>query len=121
MADLVWIKWYATVLRQDSLAAEVAAATIANPLLAGADGVPQPATGLDVTAPPYRALDVNGLPVEGLYVLGLQLSAVQWGTAIAAEAHPFGAPGEANDGAPYPSAQRTLRDADAVARDILGL
>ncbi|HET8978832.1 MAG TPA: hypothetical protein VFN87_11785 [Solirubrobacteraceae bacterium] len=25
MADLVWIKWYATVLRQDSLAAEVAA------------------------------------------------------------------------------------------------
>ncbi|HZE04584.1 MAG TPA: hypothetical protein VE127_05125 [Solirubrobacteraceae bacterium] len=27
MADLVWIKWYATVLRQDSLAAEVAAAS----------------------------------------------------------------------------------------------
>ncbi|WP_369046481.1 FAD/NAD(P)-binding protein [Sinomonas sp. P10A9] len=88
--------------------------------LAGADGVPQPASGLDVTVPPYRALDVNGLPVEGLYVLGLQLSAVQWGTAIAAEAHPFAAPGEANDGAPYPSGQRTLRDADAIARDILG-
>lgn len=87
--------------------------------LAGADGVPQPATGLDVTAPPYRALDVNGLPVEGLYVLGLQLSAVQWGTAIAAEAHPFAAPGEAHDGAPYPSGQRTLRDADAIARHIL--
>ena len=87
--------------------------------LAGADGAPQPASGLDVTAPPYRALDVNGQPVEGLYVLGLQLSAVQWGTAIAAQAHPYGEPGEAHDGAPYPSAQRTLRDADAIARDIL--
>jgi hypothetical protein len=88
--------------------------------LAGADGVPQPGSGLDVTAPPYRALDVNGQPVEGLYVLGLQLSAVQWGTAIAAEAHPFAAPGEAHDGAPYPSGQRTLRDADAIAKRILG-
>lgn len=89
--------------------------------LAGMDGVPRPASGLDVTAPPYRTLDVNGHPVRGLYVLGLQLSAVQWGTAIAAEAHPFGEPGEAADGAPYPSAQRTLRDADAIARDVLGL
>ncbi|WP_077489320.1 FAD/NAD(P)-binding protein [Sinomonas mesophila] len=87
--------------------------------LAGADGAPQPSSGLDVTPPPYRSLDVNGHPVAGLYVLGLQLSAVQWGTAIAAEAHPFGEPGEAHDGAPYPSAQRTLRDADAIARDIL--
>ena len=83
--------------------------------------MPRPASGLDVTTPPYRTLDVNGHPVRGLYVLGLQLSAVQWGTAIAAEAHPFGEPGEAADGAPYPSAQRTLRDADAIARDILGL
>lgn len=89
--------------------------------VAGADGVPRPASGLDVTAPPYRPLDVNGHAVRGLYVLGLQLSAVQWGTAIAAEAHAFGAPGEANDGAPYPSGQRTLRDADLAARDILGL
>lgn len=89
--------------------------------LAGGDGIPRPASGLDVTGPPYRPLDVNGHPVQGLYVLGLQLSAVQWGTAIAAEAHPFGAPGEANDGAPYPSAQRTLRDADAAAKDILRL
>ncbi|KHL02547.1 FAD/NAD(P)-binding protein [Sinomonas humi] len=89
--------------------------------LAGADGVPRPASGLDVTTPPYHPLDVNGHPVQGLYVLGLQLSAVQWGTAIAAEAHPFGAPGEADDGAPYPSAQRTLRDADAAAKDILGI
>ncbi|GAB3271369.1 FAD/NAD(P)-binding protein [Sinomonas notoginsengisoli] len=89
--------------------------------LAGADGVPQAASGLDVTLPPYRALDVNGQPVEGLYVLGLQLSAVQWGTAIAAEAHPFAAPGEAREGAPYPSAQRTLRDADAIAQHILAM
>ncbi|GAB4100916.1 FAD/NAD(P)-binding protein [Sinomonas halotolerans] len=89
--------------------------------LAGADGTPRPSSGFDVTAPPYRALDVNGQTVEGLYVLGLQLSAVQWGTAIAAEAHPFAAPGEAHDGAPYPSGQRTLRDADAIARHILGL
>ncbi|NUP73524.1 MAG: FAD/NAD(P)-binding protein, partial [Sinomonas sp.] len=89
--------------------------------LAGADGVPRPASGLDVTLPPYRPLDVNGHPARGLYVLGLQLSAVQWGTAIAAEAHPFAAPGEAHDGAPYPSAQRTLRDADLAARHILGL
>ncbi|WP_422935484.1 FAD/NAD(P)-binding protein [Sinomonas sp. P47F7] len=89
--------------------------------LAGADGVPRPASGLDVTPPPYRPLDVNGHAVPGLYVLGLQLSAVQWGTAIAAEAHPFGAPGEADDGAAYPSGQRTLRDADLAARAILGL
>ncbi|MDQ4503904.1 FAD/NAD(P)-binding protein [Sinomonas sp. ASV322] len=89
--------------------------------LAGADGVPRPASGLDVTAPPYRPLDVNGHAVPGVYVLGLQLSAVQWGTAIAAEAHPFGATGETNDGAAYPSGQRTLRDADAIARAILGL
>ncbi|BCT74887.1 hypothetical protein SCMU_07290 [Sinomonas cyclohexanicum] len=109
------------IARADSpLVAGLLADGLARPrFLAGADGVPLPASGLDVSAPPYRALDVNGQPVEGLYVLGLQLSAVQWGTAIAAEAHPFAAPGEAHDGAPYPSAQRTLRDADAIARDIL--
>lgn len=109
------------VARADSpLVAGLLADGLVRPrFLAGADGVPQPASGLDVTLPPYRALDVNGQPVEGLYVLGLQLSAVQWGTAIAAEAHPFAAPGEAHDGAPYPSGQRTLRDADAIARDIL--
>jgi hypothetical protein len=107
---------------ESSLLAGLLADGLVRPrFLAGADGVPQPASGLDVTAPPYRALDVNGQPVEGLYVLGLQLSAVQWGTAIAAEAHPFAAPGEAHDGAPYPSGQRTLRDADAIARDLLGV
>jgi hypothetical protein len=50
---------------------------------------------------------------KGLYVLGLQLSAAQWGTAIAAEARQ-------KDGPAYPSGQRTLRDADEIARGILG-
>jgi len=46
-------------------------------------------------------------------VLGLQLSAAQWGTAIAAEAIQPGGPN-------YPSGQRTLRDADEIAQAILG-
>ncbi|MNG41308.1 hypothetical protein D3C84_1304050 [compost metagenome] len=50
---------------------------------------------------------------ESLYVLGLQLSAVQWGTAIAAEARQ-------KSGPVYRSGQRTLRDADEIARAILG-
>ena len=55
----------------------------------------------------------NGSVTEGLYVLGLQLSAVQWGTAIAAEARQ-------KSGPVYRSGQRTLRDADEIARAILG-
>ncbi len=47
-------------------------------------------------------------------MLGLQLSATQWGTAIAAEARP-------KSGPVYRSGQRTLRDADEIARDILAL
>jgi hypothetical protein len=46
-------------------------------------------------------------------VLGLQLSASQWGTAIAAEAVQQAGP-------VYASGQRTLRDADEIARAILG-
>lgn len=72
------------------------------------DGVPEVSPGLDVTKPPYRAVGANGLVQEGLYVLGLQLSSVQWGTAIAAEA-----------GASLDGAARTLRDADDIARMIL--
>jgi hypothetical protein len=49
-----------------------------------------------------------------MYALGLQLSSTQWGTAIAAEARP-------SDGISYRSGQRTLRDADEIARDMLGL
>lgn len=73
------------------------------------DGEPVVTSGLDVTAPPYRPLDGTGSPVEGLYVLGLQLSSVQWGTAIAAEAS-----------AKYRSGYRTVVDSDAIAADILG-
>ena len=65
-------------------------------------------SGLDVTQPPYRPLDRNGQPVQNMYVIGLQLSSVQWGTSIAAEA---GASGETGG--------RTLQDANRIARAIL--
>ncbi|WP_026556844.1 FAD/NAD(P)-binding protein [Arthrobacter sp. 35W] len=78
-------------------------------IMIAADGEAVTTAGLDVTAPPYRPLDANGHAVEGLFVLGLQLSAVQWGTAIAAESGPV-----------YRSGDRTLRDADAIAAAILG-
>ncbi len=63
-----------------------------------------------MTAPPYRLIGANGVAQKSLYVLGLQLSSVQWGTAIAAEA-----------GAPLDAGGRTLRDADDIARAILTL
>ena len=47
-------------------------------------------------------------------VQGLQLSAAQWGTAIAAEAAQPGGPA-------YASGQRTLRDADEIAQAVLGV
>ena len=72
------------------------------------DGVPEVSPGIDVSRPPYRAIGANGLARENLYVLGLQLSSVQWGTAIAAEA-----------GASLDAGGRTLRDADDIARAIL--
>lgn len=72
------------------------------------DGVPEVSPGLDVTRPPYRAVGASGLVQENLFVLGLQLSAVQWGTAIAAEA-----------GASLDAGSRTLRDADDIALAIL--
>ncbi|MGP9503177.1 hypothetical protein ACT3TS_13310 [Specibacter sp. AOP5-B1-6] len=56
----------------------------------------------------FLPLDGTGVPVAGLYVLGLQLSSVQWGTAIASEAS-----------AKYRSGYRTVRDADAIAAYIL--
>jgi hypothetical protein len=82
-------------------------------LMMTAEGAPVQATGLDVAPHPYRPVASNGAVPEGLYVLGLQLSASQWGTAIAAEAIQPGGPN-------YPSGQRTLRDADEIARAILG-
>ncbi|NKX56335.1 FAD/NAD(P)-binding protein [Arthrobacter mobilis] len=77
-------------------------------LMLGVEGGPVETSGLDVTRPPYRLVGVNGQVTEGVYVLGLQLSSVQWGTAIAAEA-----------GASVHAGGRTLKDADDIARDIL--
>lgn len=82
-------------------------------LMMTAEGAPVQATGLDVAPHPYRPVAANGSVTEGLYVLGLQLSATQWGTAIAAEALQPGGP-------TYASGQRTLRDADEIAQAILG-
>ncbi|QNE16321.1 FAD/NAD(P)-binding domain-containing protein [Pseudarthrobacter sp. NBSH8] len=82
-------------------------------LMMTAEGAPVQATGLDVAPHPYRPLAANGSVTEGLFVLGLQLSATQWGTAIAAEALQSGGP-------TYASGQRTLRDADEIAQAILG-
>jgi hypothetical protein len=78
------------------------------------EGTPVQSSGLDVRPHPYRPVAANGEVHGRLYVLGLQLSAAQWGTAIAAEAAQQAGP-------VYPSAQRTLRDADEIARAILGL
>jgi hypothetical protein len=77
------------------------------------EGAPVHTSGLDVAPHPYRPLGAAGSVTDGLYVLGLQLSAAQWGTAIAAEARP-------KTGPVYRSGQRTLRDADEIARSILG-
>ena len=81
-------------------------------LMMSVEGTPVHTSGLDVVPHPYRPLGANGSVTPGLYVLGLQLSATQWGTAIAAEARP-------KSGPVYRSGQRTLRDADEIARDIL--
>ena len=83
-------------------------------LMMTVEGIPVQTSGLDVVPHPYRPLGANGSVTDGLYVLGLQLSATQWGTAIAAEARPTSGP-------VYRSGQRTLRDADEIARDILAL
>ncbi|MFB9821464.1 FAD/NAD(P)-binding protein [Arthrobacter ramosus] len=79
-----------------------------------AEGTPVQTSGLDVQPHPYRLVGANGSVTPGMYALGLQLSSTQWGTAIAAEARP-------SDGTGYRSGQRTLHDADEIARDMLGL
>ena len=81
-------------------------------LMMTVEGTPVETSGLDVSPHPYRPVGANGSVTEGLYVLGLQLSAAQWGTAIAAESRP-------QSGPVYRSGQRTLRDADEIARHIL--
>lgn len=79
-----------------------------------AEGMPVQTSGLDVQAHPYRPVRANGSVTPGMYALGLQLSSAQWGTAIAAEALP-------SNGPAFRSGQRTLRDADEIARDMLGI
>jgi FAD-NAD(P)-binding len=77
-------------------------------IMLASDGQPVATSGLDLSAPPYRAIDAAGRVAQGLYVIGLQLSSVQWGTAIAAQA-----------GSEYRSGYRTLQDADQIAEHIL--
>ncbi|GAA3711106.1 FAD/NAD(P)-binding protein [Zhihengliuella alba] len=74
------------------------------------EGELMPGSGFDVVGRPYRLVDAHGVAHRALFVLGLQLSSVQWGTAIAAESE-----GTDDDGA------RTLADADAVAVEIVRL
>lgn len=76
------------------------------------EGTPVQSSGLDVSPHPYRPVAANGEVAKRVFVLGLQLSATQWGTAIAAEAVQQAGP-------VYASGQRTLRDADEIARAIL--
>jgi hypothetical protein len=73
------------------------------------DGEIVPGSGFDVVGPDHRLVGADGVASDGIHVLGLQLSSVQWGTAIAAEAG-----GGPDDGG------RTLADADAVALAVLG-
>ncbi|RLZ03312.1 hypothetical protein CWC38_06400 [Kocuria tytonicola] len=84
---------------------------------------PETSTGLDVSperargaqdddAAPhafvYRAVGAKDRVEHGIYVIGLQLSSVQWGVSIAAEAE-----------APAHLGARTLADADQIAQDVL--
>ncbi|MDK7083995.1 FAD/NAD(P)-binding protein [Pseudoglutamicibacter cumminsii] len=72
------------------------------------DGEQVPGSGLDVEGADHRVVGTSGAAADGVHVLGLQLSSVQWGTAIAAEA----------GGDPHVGA-RTLADAEAIARSVL--
>lgn len=76
--------------------------------LVDASGAPRAGKGFDVTPLPHRLIPMDRAEPEEIYVLGLQLSSVQWGTAIAAEA-----------GGDVDSSARSLADADAAARAIL--
>jgi uncharacterized NAD(P)/FAD-binding protein YdhS len=76
--------------------------------LEDAEGALQPSTGFDVTSRPHRLRSADGTVAEDVYVLGLQLSGVQWGTAIAAES------GQGPEGRAM-----SLGDADAIAVAVL--
>jgi hypothetical protein len=72
------------------------------------DGAHFSGTGFDVEGPSRRVVGEHG-PVPGLHCLGLQLSSVEWGTAIAAK-----------NGGTWLGSALTIADADAIARDVLG-
>lgn len=74
------------------------------------DGEEIPGSGFDVVGEPYRLVDGQGLAHRGIFVLGLQLSSVQWGTAIAAQAGDVEAP-----------SARTLFDAHLVINEVARL
>lgn len=76
--------------------------------LEDAEGALQPAAGFDVTARPHRLKAADGTVAEDVFVLGLQLSGVQWGTAIAAEA-----------GQDPAGRAMSLGDAEAIAAALL--
>lgn len=69
------------------------------------EGVAQPLSGLDVDPETLRTRDARGYDHPHRYCLSIQLSAVQFGLAIAANPH---------------KSARTLRDAHRIAEQILG-
>ncbi len=75
-----------------------------------ADGELIPGSGFDVVGEPYRLVAGDGTVHRGIFVLGLQLSSVQWGTAIAAQS------GDVED-----PAARTLGDAHLVVNELARL
>lgn len=96
-------------LSRSTLVAGLLRSGLARPReLVDASGAPRAGKGFDVTAHPHRLIAGDREQPEEIYVLGLQLSSVQWGTAIAAEA-----------GGDVESSARSLADADAAARAIL--
>ncbi len=75
-----------------------------------AEGEVLPGSGFDVVGQPYRLVNSEGMAHRGIFVLGLQLSSVQWGTAIAAQAGKTESP-----------AARTLQDAQYVVNEVARL
>lgn len=79
---------------------------LATPAVIESGGQAHVHKGFNVTAEPHRLIHADGSAGQ-IYVLGLQLSSVQWGTAIAAEA-----------GGDTRGSARALADADAAAAEV---
>ncbi|TLP94190.1 FAD/NAD(P)-binding protein [Nesterenkonia salmonea] len=79
---------------------------LATPAVIESGGQAHVHRGFNVTAQPHRLIHADRTAGQ-IYVLGLQLSSVQWGTAIAAEA-----------GGDTRGSARSLTDADAAAAEI---